>query len=166
MFSISVQAVTLIEAVLLLTVNGLGLVLTVLAWSVSNVDVREAKRWEPPAERAAERTRLRHNRGVVTEDARFGETCRFLVHMLIAFGQGLAWIVTPQPVNPDVVWWAVLIRASAIAISLILIAKTTHHLVARWRFDRPRSTANPIVAMWPALVLAWRDMRARSEGAP
>jgi hypothetical protein len=157
----SLQDITLLEAICLLFVNAVGILLTVLAQRVSDVDVREAHRWEPKAETPYERDRLRHNRLVVTEDARYGETLRVWAHALIAV-IGLFWILTPQPVNPDVVHWAVAIRVIAIVLSLLLILKTLHHLVSRWRFDRPEAANARFAYVWPAIQLAWRDMSAPS----
>lgn len=153
------QLLTLVEAVLLLASNLAGGALASLAWAVADVDVREARRWEPPSERAAERARLKHNRLVITEDARYGEARRLLSHGLIAV-IGLFWLLTPQPVNPMVVWWAVAIRAVAVVLSLVLIDKTVHHLEARYRFDKPWMPEGRLRHFWPALKLAWRDMRA------
>ncbi len=156
---IDAQLVTLAEASLLLVVNAGGLLLTALAWRVSEVDVREARTWEPTASSDAERARQRHNRTLITEDARYGEARRFQAHALIAL-VGLFWLLTPQPANPAVVWWAVAIRAAVIVLSALLIDKTMHHLIARWRFDRPHIPSNGVAYVWPSLKLAWRDMSA------
>jgi hypothetical protein len=157
---IDIQDVTLLEATLLLGVNVLGVLVTWLAWRVSDVDVREAATWEPPVTDPDKRRLLRHNRCVVTEDARHGELQRLRAHVLIAL-VGVFWILTPQPVNPDVVWWAVAIRCAVIALTLLLIDKTLHHLVARWRFDRPEESRTKLSHIEPALALAWRDTQAR-----
>lgn len=159
MLGIDIQELTLIEAAVLLATNVLGAALTALAWRVSDVDVSYARAWHPPTADPVEAIRLRHNRLVVTEDARHGEQGRFLTHLLIAV-IGLFWLLTPQPTNPGVIWWAVAIRCVAILASLVLIEKTTHHLIARWRFDRPDSASGRISDLWPALALAWRDMRS------
>lgn len=156
--TVDVQALALLEAVLLLVSNGLGGALALLAWHVSDVDVREAKAWWPPHADPVERIRVRHNRRVVTEDARYGEIRRFHGHCLIAL-IGLFWLLAPQPVNPAVVWWAVAVRGTTLALSLLLIDKTVHHLIARWRFDHPEATGS-LRNLRPALVLAWRDVRA------
>lgn len=159
--SIEPQLLTFVESVVLLISNLLGGALAALAWAVADVDVREAKRWVPPATDAQERARLRHNRTVVTDDARYGERGRFVTHGIIALF-GVFWLLTPQPVNPLVVWWAVAIRASAIAVSFVLIDKSLHHLVARWRFDHPERGAG-LRSCWPALVLAWRDRKTEAR---
>lgn len=158
MHPIDPQAITFLEAVVLLVSNGVGAALAGLAWRVSDVDVREAGRWEPAHADPAERARLKHNRCIITEDARYGEARRFWAHVLIGV-VGLFWLFTPQPVNPQVIWWAVAIRAVVFALSLLLIDKTLHHLVARWRFDRPADSPHGPGAVRPALRLAWRDMR-------
>ena len=162
MFSIDVQTLTLVEAGLLLVTNGVGVALTLLAWHVSDVDVREALAWTPSHPDPVERRRLKHNRKVVTMDLRYGEIRRLQAHLIVGL-VGLFWLWTPQPVNPAVVWWAVAIRAAVILLSLLLIDKTIHHLIARWRFDRPSSTQASLRDLWPALALAWRDMRSRNE---
>jgi hypothetical protein len=156
---LDVQMVTLIEASLLLVTNLVGGALALLAWRVSDVDVREARAWKPPIADPVEYLRVVHNRRIVNEDQRFGEALRFISHGLIAV-IGVFWLVAPQPTNPDVTWWAVLIRAGAVALSCVLIAKSLHHLTARWRFDRPGSSANVLVNLWPALWLAHRDVWA------
>jgi hypothetical protein len=48
-----------------------------------------------------------------------------------------------------------------ILLSVLMIDKTVHHLIARWRFDHPASSPLWIVNVWPALRLAWRDWRAK-----
>lgn len=157
---IDAQAVTLLEAILLLVSNIVGGGLALLAWRVSDVDVQEAQRWVPSSSDGVERARLRHNRRVVTEDARYGESRRLQAHLLIAT-IGVFWLLTPQPTNPAVIAWAVAIRAVAVSLSLLLIDKTLHHLVARYRFDKPDSAGHNPVYLWPALVLAWQDWRDR-----
>lgn len=160
MLGISAQALTLVEAVLLLAVNVVGVAVTLLAWHASEVDVREARAWTPKHPDAAERIRQKHNRLVVTTDARHGEVGRLLAHLFAAM-LGVVWIVTPQPTNPDVVWWAVTARCCAIGFSVVLIDKTLNHLVSRYRFDKPWLTTNRSLAcLRPALRLAWSDMRA------
>lgn len=156
------QVITLLEAIVLLASNLAGGALAALAWCVSDVDVRESRRWTPPTPNPADRIRLHHNRRVVTEDIRYGEARRFLAHILIGL-VGVFWLLTPQPVNPAVIGWAVAVRAVVLGLSLVLIDKTLHHLIARWRFDKPWSSASPRRSLWPALVLAWQDMRARNE---
>lgn len=160
MLGISVQLLTLAESALLLVVNAAGVAVTLLAWHASEVDVREARAWKPPHPDAAERIRLKHNRLVVTTDARHGEVGRLLAHLFAAM-LGVVWIVTPQPTNPDVVWWAVIARCCAIGFSVVLIDKTLAHLAARYRFDKPwLQRAGTVTCLWPALRLAWSDMRA------
>jgi hypothetical protein len=154
------QAVTFVEAVVLLLSNGLGGALALLAWRVSDVDVQEAIHWEPPTEDQGEQARLRHNRRVVTEDARLGEAARLLCHALIAL-IGLFWVLTPQPTNPSVIWWAIAIRAVALGLSVLLIGKTLHHLEARYRFDKPWLDGATWTNLAPALRLAWSDWRDR-----
>jgi hypothetical protein len=155
---IDVQVLTLIEAVVLLVTNGVGALLTRLAWRVSEVDVREARDWEPPDADPAERVRRRHNRLLVTEDARHGEVRRFQAHILVAT-VGVFWLLAPQPVNPDVVWWAVAIRAVVILLSLLLIDKTAAHMISRYRFDKPWLGKSAWRHIAPALRLAWRDVQ-------
>lgn len=157
-----VQTITLIEAVVLLASNLGGGGLAALAWCVSDVDVREARRWKPPTADIKEQMRLHHNRIVVTEDMRYGEARRFLAHILIGI-VGLFWLLTPQPVNPAVIWWAVAIRAVVLCLSLVLIDKTLHHLAARYRFDKPRTANSVFRYVVPSLRLAWIDMKARNE---
>lgn len=157
--ALDVQAVTLIEAALLLAVNAAGALLTALAWRVSEVDVREARCWTPPPGEAGDRARRRHNRVLVAEDERFSEALRLVSHLLVAT-VGIFWLWTPQPVNPAVTWWAAGIRLVMIALSLVLIVKTAHHMAARWRFDRPEEPAFRASHVWPALRLAWRDVQA------
>jgi hypothetical protein len=157
---IDVQAVTLVEAGLLVASNLLGGSLALLAWRVSDVDVHEAATWKPTTHDDGDAARLRHNRRIVTEDARYGEARRLQCHVLIAV-VGLFWILTPQPINPAVTGWAVVIRAVVILLSGLMIDKTVHHLIARWRFDHPASSPLWIVNVWPALRLAWRDWRAK-----
>ena len=154
---IDAQAVTLAEALSLVTLNALGLALTFLAWRVSDLDVAEAHAWDPPVGAAATRLALRHNRLMVTTDARHGESRRLQLHVLLAV-VGVFWILTPQPSNPAVMWWAVGIRAVVILISVLLIDKTAHHLVARYRFDRPWTSDSLLGHIRPALGLAWREM--------
>jgi hypothetical protein len=163
--SIDVQAVTLAEAVVLLMVNVLGALLTLLAWAVSDLDVREARNSAALGEGGADDIRVRHNRLVITEDGRHGENRRLLAHVMIAI-IGVFWLLTPQPVNPGVVWWAVAIRAIAVTLSCLLIDKTLHHLIARYRFDRPWLNGNRWSLIWPALQLAWADMQDRSDLRP
>jgi hypothetical protein len=158
MTMLDAQTLTLVEAVVLVLLNAAGGLLTALAWRVSDVDVREAVAWQPSADEPAEVFRRRHNRLVVTEDARYGESRRFAAHLLIAV-IAVFWIVAPQPTNPDVIGWAVVIRFAAVLLSLTLIDKTLHHLIARWRFDRPAIARPHIVYLWPALTLAWRDVQ-------
>ena len=159
MSDVSVQALTLLEAVVLLLTNGLGAALAALAWRASVVDVRSAHAWEPATHDGVERTRLRHNRRVVTEDMRHAEARRLQCHGLIAL-IGIFWLLTPQPANPMVVWWAVAVRVVAICLSILLIEKTCHHLVARWRFNQPWASPSLWRNLWPAVRLAWQDMRA------
>lgn len=164
--TIDAQMTTLLEAVVLLLSNLLGGGLAALAWCVSDVDVREARRWEPPVERAHDRTRLRYNRQIITEDARFGEAGRLIAHVLLAV-VGAFWLLTPQPTNPDVIWWAIAVRVTVVGLSVDLIVKTLHHLIARRRFDRPWSSSVSSGRMlWPSLMLAWADMRARNGVRP
>lgn len=160
MLGIDVQTLTFVEAVLLIGSNLLGGGLALLAWRVSDVDVREAATWVSTTHDAAAAERLRHNRRIVTEDARYGEARRLQCHVLIAV-VGLFWLLTPQPINPAVTGWAVAIRAVVIVLSGLMIDKTVHHLIARWRFDHPSSSPIWIVNFWPALRLAWRDWRAK-----
>lgn len=159
MSSIDTQVVTLLEAVLLLLTNGVGVGLTLLAWHVSDVDVREALAWKPSHPDPAEVARLQHNRKVVTMDLRYGEIRRLQAHLIVGL-VGLFWIWTPQPVNPAVVWWAVAVRAAVILLSLLLIDKTLAHLMARYRFDKPWLPQPSLTHVWPALRLAWTDLRA------
>ena len=146
---------------MLLVTNAFGALLAILAWRVSDVDVREALAWEPPADDGVERARLRHNRRIVTEDQRHGELGRLICHGLIAT-IGAFWILTPQPTNPAVEWWAVGIRAVAITLSCVMIEKTVHHLIARRRFDHPYLSSCYLRNFWPALQLAWADMHAQT----
>lgn len=155
------QVLTFAEATVLLASNVAGAGISALAWGASDTDVRVAQRWVPPGERSFERTRLRHNLCVVAEDARYGEAIRFWSHILIGI-IGVFWLVTPQPTNPAVVWWAVLIRFVALVLACLLISKTIHHLIARWRFDRPGSSGNVVTTLWPAIRQGWRDWRDRS----
>lgn len=159
-----IQDVTYVEAVVLLVSNGLGGLLALLAWRVADVDVREAIRWEPPVADGTDRARMRHNRRVVTEDARHGEAGRLVCHVLIAC-VGLFWIITPQPINPAIVEWAVTIRAVVVLLSLVLIEKTLAHLMARYRFDKPWAAGNAWTNLPAALRLAWADWRDRRRGS-
>lgn len=160
MSGIDVQLVTLAEAMALLVTNVAGGLLALLAWHVSELDVREARRWAPPTTDPVERMRLRHNRGVVTDDARYGERGRFVAHIVVGV-IGVFWLLTPQPLNPAVVWWAVAIRGVAVGLSFVLIDKSLHHLVARWRFDHPERGGG-LTSCWPALVAAWRELRTEA----
>lgn len=162
MSSIDVQLLTLLEAALLLATNVGGAALALLAWRVSDVDVREALAWMPSSPNPRERARLKHNRIVVTTDMRYGEIRRLQAHVLIGV-VGLFWILTPQPTNPAVVWWAVAIRGVVVLLSLLLIDKSLHHLTARWRFDKPERGDGSLGCFWPALALAWRDVRAEAR---
>lgn len=161
---VDTQMLTLIEAGLLLTTNIVGGAISALAWRVSDVDVRESKSWITVTDDPIEQARLRHNRRIITEDSRYGESRRLLAHGLIAT-VGIFWILTPQPSNPDVIWWAISVRATVVVLTLTLIDKTLHHLVARWRFDRPRSRASLLYAAGPAIRLAWMDV-CSGEGRP
>ena len=165
MFTIDVQTLTLIEAMTLLGVNAVGILLTSLAWRVSHLDVRVAVAYRPPPTMDAEAALAEaHNRRVVTEDARHGEVGRLLAHGCAAI-LGIVWLMTPQPTNPDVVWWAVCARVSAIGFSVILIEKTCRHLVARYRYDRPWLTRSRLAEhLWPALRLAWWDAEDGARG--
>lgn len=154
---INVQALTMAEAFALLVVNAVGLALTFLAWRVSDLDVAEAHAWDPPVGPEATRLALRHNRLMVTSDARHGEFRRLQLHVLLAT-VGVFWVLTPQPTNPSVMWWAVGIRSVVILISALLIDKTAHHLVARYRFDRPWTSDSLAKNLRPALGQAWREM--------
>lgn len=155
---VDIQDVTLLEAFLLLLTNGVGALLTFLAWRVSEIDAREARAWQPPGDLPGEPALLRHNRLVVADDLRHAEARRLQTHVLIAM-VGIFWIVTPQPVNPSVIWWAVGIRLCTIGVSLLLIDKTLHHLIARWRFDRPWVPPG-FRQIGPAIRLAWQDIHA------
>ena len=155
---VDVQLVTMVESVVLLGVNAFGVLITTMAWRVSTQDVRFAMSWEPVETDPVECIRRRHNRRIVTMDARYGERGRLHSHILIAL-VGMFWLLTPQPTNPHVTWWAVVIRGCLILVSMILVDKTIHHLIARWRFDRPDISQDRLSYLWPALVLAWHDMR-------
>jgi hypothetical protein len=164
---IDAQALTLAEALTLLTLNVVGLAVTFLAWRVSDLDVAEAYAWDLPIGDEATRLALRHNRLLVTKDARHGEWRRLQLHVLLG-AVGVFWALTPQPVNPAVVWWAVGIRSVVILTSLLLIDKTAAHLVARYRFDKPGTSDSLLGNLRPALALAWREMwhsYRRREGA-
>ena len=152
----------MLESVVLLAVNAVGLLLTGMAWRVSDQDVRVSSRWEPDTSDPEEYLRRRHNRRVITSDARYGEIRRLYAHAAIAV-IALIWVLVPQPTNPHITWWAVAIRGSLVLVSLILIDKTIHHLIARYRFDRPDITTNRLPDLWPALAMAWRDMRVCSR---
>jgi hypothetical protein len=156
------QMATLLEAVVLLLSNLLGGGLAALAWCVSDVDVRESRRWAAPDADPAEVLRRRYNRLIVTEDARFGEVGRLIAHALLAV-VGIFWLLTPQPTNPDVIWWAIAVRVTVVGLSVDLIVKTLHHLIARWRFDKPWSSGASVRMLGPSLRLAWQDMQARNE---
>lgn len=154
----TVQDVTLVEAIVLLLFNIAGFLLTALAWRASVVDASEARAWISPHVDPRERIRHEHNRRVIADDLRHAELRRLWAHGLIAL-IGLFWLLTPQPVNPEVIWWAIGIRLCLIAVTLLLVEKTLHHLVARWRFDKPWTPRWKLAYLWPALVLAWRDAR-------
>jgi hypothetical protein len=158
--NIDVQALTLAEAVLLLLSNVVGGALALLAWRVSDVDVSEARAWKPTGLDGDGFELARYNRLIVTEDQRHSELGRLICHTLIAL-IGVFWLLTPQPVNPQVMWWAVAIRAVAVVLSGVLIEKTAHHLVARRRFDHPEIPASYCRSLWPALWRAHRDVWTR-----
>jgi hypothetical protein len=158
--NIDVQALTLAEAVLLLLSNVVGGALALLAWRVSDVDVKEAHDWKADALDSDALTLARYNRLLVTEDARHGEARRFQSHILIGL-VGVFWLLTPQPINPMVVWWAVAVRGVTVVLSGLLIDKTLAHLVARYRFDHPERSASYCRSLWPALWLAHRDVWTR-----